>query len=168
MGIVLVSHDQGCLWARPGAEAEIDGAGHVTAIRSPGYGHTDAAKRFADTYNMHKAAGAARGWIAVEYATGGGGADVYDSREAAVASLWPYEDWYFYCWLREPSMTVCAAESLLRYRRVMSDIERPDRDIAGGGYEVIRRLAVEDQEAQIRAVRTGRGALPLGRRRDAR
>lgn len=162
---VLVAHDPGCRWARLGAEAEIDGEGRVTGVRSPGYGHSDAAKRFSDTYNLHRAAGTVSGWIAVAYADGTGGADVYDTRRDAVADHWPNEDRFFYCTLAEPSMTVCAAESVLRYKRVMSEIEQPDRDAPGGGLEVIPRLASEDQEAQIRAVRTGRGFLALGRRK---
>jgi hypothetical protein len=162
---ILVRHDPGCRWARPGAEAQISAAGRVTGVRSTGGGHSDAAKRFADTYGLHKAAGMARGWIAVRYADGSGGQDVYDTREAAVAGCWPWEDEFFYCSLAERSMTVCAAESVLRYKRIMAEIERPDRDIRGGGLEVIPRLAIEDQEAQIRAVRTGRGAIALGYRK---
>jgi len=162
---VLVSHDPGCRWARMGAQAEISASGRVTGVRHPGAGHSDAAKRFSDTYTLHKLAGAARGWIAIRYLDGSGGQDVYDSRASAVADRWPWEGEYFYCSLAERSMTVCAAESVLRYRRVMAEMERPDRDMRGGGLEVIPRLANEDQEAQIEAVRTGRGALAMGHRK---
>jgi hypothetical protein len=162
---VLVSHDPGCLWARTGAEAEIDADGHVTGVRSAGGGHSDAAKRLSDTYTLHKTAGTIRGWIAVRYADGTGGQVVYDTRGEAVKDCWPWEDQFFYCSLAERSMTVCAAESVLRYRRVMAEMERPDRDMRGGGLEVIPRLANEDQEAQIQAVRTGRGAIALGHRK---
>ncbi len=162
---VLTAHDPGCYWARPGAEAEIDADGQVTGVRHRGGGHSDAAKRFADTYGLHKAAGTARGWIAVSYADGSGGLDIYATRAAAVADCWPYEDRFFYCSLQAPGMTICAAESVLRFRRVMAGMERPDRDAPGGGPEVIPRLAAEDQEAQIRAVRTGTGAIALGHRK---
>lgn len=161
----LVIHDRGCRWARLGAEAHIDPDGKVTGVKNPGAGHSDAAKRFCDTYNLHKVAGS-RGWIAIRYQDGSGGMVVYDTRYQAIADCWPNEDWYFYCSLQAPSMTVCAAESVLRYKRVMSEMERPDRDAAHGGLEVIPRLAVEDQEAQIRAVRTGRGYVALGHRRE--
>lgn len=162
----LTVHDHGCRWARLGAEAEIDAAGQVTGIRNPGAGHSDAAKRFSDWYNLHKAAGS-RGWIAVALADGGSDGVVYDTRHAAVAHMFPRERWYFYCSLAAPSMTVCAADSVLRYKRVMNELEGPhtDRDAPHGGLEVIPRLAIEDQEAQIRAVRTGRGHLALGYRR---
>lgn len=162
---VLVAHDPGCRWARLGAEAEIDAAGQVVGVLHEGAGHSDAAKRFSDTYMLHKAAGTAAGWIAVKYEDGSGGQEVYHSREAAIEALWPYEDRYFYCTLQAPAMTVCAAESVLRWRRVMSGIEKPDRDYHGGGLEVIPRVASEDQEAQIQAVRTGRGFLALGHRK---
>jgi hypothetical protein len=166
LGAVLVAHDPGCRWARLGAEAEIDASGQVTGVRNPGAGHSDAAKRFADVYNLHKSAGTARGWIAVAYADGRGGFTVYETRAAAVADCWPYEDRFFYCSLAERSMSVCAAESVLRFRRVMAEMDKPDRDQPGGGLEVIPRLAAEDQEAQITAVRTGRGAVAMGRRKD--
>lgn len=162
----LVPHDHGCLWARPGAEADIDGAGQVTGIRSRGGGHSDAAKRCADWYNLHKAAGS-RGWIAVALADGGTDGVVYDTRHAAVAHMWPNERWYFYASLAAPSMTVCAAESVLRFKRIMNQIEagHTDRDAPHGGLEVIPRLSAEDTEAQLQAVRTGRGHVALGYRR---
>lgn len=156
---VLVKHDHGCKWGRfdgtVNEHAEI-----LTGEVRPG--HSDAAKRFSDTFNLHHAAGQARGWIAVGYADGDGGADVYDTRAEAVAHMWPRDDRYFYCLLSaSPSMTVCEAEALLRWKRVMREVEAP---AAEAGLEVIPRLARQDTEAQIRAVRTGRGAIALGRR----
>jgi len=165
---VLTAHDPGCRWARAGAEAQISEHGRVTGQASTGAGHSDAAKRFSDTYNLHRAAGVTCGWIAVRYFDGSGGADVYPSRAEAVAAMWPWEDDYFYATLTAPSMSVCAADSVLRFKRVMSEMERPDRDAPGGGLEVIPRLTREDQEAQIAAVRTGAGHIALGRRKDPR
>lgn len=163
---VIVQHDHGCRWARLGAEAEINSQGQVTGIRNHGGGHSDAGRRFAEVYNTHKAAGTTWGWIAVAYADGRGGLTVYDTRAEAVADCWPYEDRFFYCSLAQPSMTVCAADSVLRYRRIMAELEKPDRDVQSGGLEVIPRLAIEDQERQIRAVRTGRGCVAMGRRKE--
>ena len=161
---VVTLHDPGCQWARLGAEADISPDGKVLGVKTPGAGHSDAAKRLSDTYSLHKVAGS-HGWIAIRYQDGTGGDVVYDSRHAAVADCWPNEDWYFYCSLQAPSMSVCAAESVLRYKRIMSDMEKPDRDARNGGLEVIPRLSVEDQEAQIRAIRTGRGYVALGYKR---
>lgn len=158
---VLVKHDPGCKWGRfegsVSPRAEILSGGVMP-------GHSDAAKRFSDWYNLHKAAGST-GWIAVALADGQTDSQVYDTRQDAVAHMWPREDRYFYCVLTAPSMSVCAAESVLRWKRIMNEVEAPhtDRDAPNGGLEVIPRLAAEDQEAQIKAVRTGRGHLALGR-----
>lgn len=164
---VLVAHDPGCKWGR--FDGTVDERGNIlTGEIRPG--HSDAAKRFSDTYNLHKAAGTSRGWIAVRYSDGSSNGDVYDTRAEAVAGCWPDENWYFYCTLQQPSLTVCAAESLLRYKRVMSEIDgaHTDRDAPHGGLEVIPRLAAEDQEAQIRAVRSGRGRIALGYKKGSR
>lgn len=167
MGTVLVQHDPGCKWARLGAEAEINEHGRITGVRNPGAGHSDAAKRFSDTVNLHLAAGTRRGWLALKYADGTGGRDVYATRAEAVEACWPWEDSYFYVTLSGGRhMSVCAAEELVRFKRIMSEIERPDRDFAGGGLEVIPRLAVEDAEAQIEAVRTGRGYVAMGHKKE--
>lgn len=164
---VLVQHDPGCRWARVGAEAEIDAEGQVTGVRNPGSGHSDAAKRFSDWYNIHRAAGTRAGWMAVALADGSTDGTVYDTKAAAVAHMFPRERWFFYCHLAAPSMTVCAADSLLRYKRIMNEVEgaHTDRDAPHGGLEIIPRLAVEDQEAQIQAVLTGKGHLALGYRK---
>lgn len=164
MTVVLVPHDPGCKWSRFDGTVDERGAILTGEVRP---GHSDAAKRFSDTYNLHKAAGMVRGWIAVRYQDGSGGDDVYDSRADAVADCWPYEDRFFYCTLQQPSMSVCAAEAVLRYKRIMAEMERPDRDVAHGGREVIPRLAVEDQESQIQAVRSGTGMVAMGNRKGA-
>ena len=163
MGVpVLIRHDPGCKWSRFDGEVD-EHANILSGEIKPG--HSDAAKRFSDTYNLHRAAGTTRGWIAVKYADGSSGDEVYDSREEAIRFTWPFEDLYFFCTLQQPSMTVCAAESLLRYKRVMAEMEKPDRDAPHGGREVIPRLTAEDQEAQIRAVRSGHGMVAMGYRR---
>lgn len=162
---MLVRHDHGCKWARA-TDVDIDSDGSVLSAVIGG-GHTDAAKRFSDWYNLHKAAGMTRGWIAVALADGASDGEVYETRQEAVAFHWPNERWFFYAALEAPSMSVCAAESVLRYKRIMNEMEaaHTDRDAPDGGLEVIPRLAVEDQEAQIEAVRTGRGFLAMGRRK---
>lgn len=163
MGIpVLVAHDPGCKWSRFDGTVSEDGTILSGQVRP---GHSDAAKRFSDLYNLHRAAGTTSGWIAVAYQDGASDGEVYQSRGEAVRCTWPREDRYFYASLRQPSMTVCQAESLLRYKRVMAEMERADRDAPAGGAEVIPRLAAEDQEAQIRAVRTGHGMVAMGYRR---
>lgn len=162
---VLVRHDPGCKWGR--FDGEVDEKANILSGQvKPG--HSDAAKRMSDWYNLAKAAGQVRGWIAVRYSDGSSNGDVYETREDAVADSFPWEDQFFYATLQQPSMSVCAAESLLRYKRVMSEMERPDRDLPHGGLEVIPRLAEEDQEAQIQAVRSGKGMIAMGHKRGRR
>ena len=161
---VLVKHDPGCKWGR--FDGTVDEQANILSggLRP---GHSDAAKRFADGYNLHKAAGQVRGWIAVRYLDGSSDGTVYDSRADAVGGCFPWDDEFFYATLSQPPMSVCAAESLLRYKRIMSEMDRAhtDRDAPHGGLEVIPRLAAEDQEAQIAAVRSGRGFIPMGHRK---
>jgi hypothetical protein len=161
---ILVRHDPGCKWGRFDGTVDDDG-NIVTGAINPG--HSDAAKRFSDAYNLHKAAGQVRGWIAVRYGDGSSNGTVYDSREDAVRDCFPWEDDFFYATLTQPPMSVCAAESLLRYKRIMSEMDRAhtDRDAPHGGLEVIPRLTDEDAEAQIEAVRTGKGVIPMGYRK---
>jgi hypothetical protein len=162
---VLVRHDVGCKWGR--FSGEVDARANVL---SGGFtpGHSDAARRFSDVFNLHRSAGTREGWIAVRYSDGSSDDEVYSSREEAIRFKYPDEDWYFYCTLgAAPGMTICQAESLLRYKRIMSELDRPhaDRDAPQGGREVISRLTNEDMEAQIRAVRSGRGMVAMGYRR---
>ncbi len=78
---------------------------------------------------------------------------------------WPYEDRYFYATLAAaPSMSVCAAASMLRWKRIMSDVEKPDRDFSHGGLEIIPYLTEEDRAEQEMAVRSGRGLVAMAHR----
>lgn len=161
---VLVRHDPGCRWGREGTTADIDAEGTITGYKL-GQGHSDAAKRFSDAFNLHRAAGTTSGWIAIRYSDGSGGADVYDTRADAVAFTWPYEDRYFFCTLASgPSMSVCAAASVLRWKRIMSEIEKPDRDRPSGGLEVVPFLTEEDRRQQESSVLAGRGLVPVAHR----
>lgn len=147
MGIpVLVRHDAGCRYAR-----EDNG------------GHSDSAKRFADNYNLHRAAGTWSGWIAISLADGSGDGEVYPDRLTAVECMFPREAWFFYVQLAaSPQMSICEAASVLRWNRVMAQMHPADRDLAHGGPQVIPRLTLEGREHQIEAVQTGRGLLALG------
>ena len=67
----LVKHDHGCKWGRFDSTVN-EHAEILTGEVRPG--HSDTAKRFSDTFNLHHAAGQARGWIAVGYADSNSGA----------------------------------------------------------------------------------------------
>jgi|SRR5271166_930306 len=134
---VLVAHDHGCEWARPG-----------------GGGHSDAAKKVADTYNLHRAAGAAFGVssnlnkiFAVALADGSSDGDLYDTRHEAIRHQHHNEKWYAYLRVERYLMSTCQAESMLKWHREAYDkglvfVDRDDARLSS--HELIPRLTVED------------------------
>jgi hypothetical protein len=146
---VIVAHDAGCRFAR-----EENG------------GHSDAAKRLADAFNLHKILGQSRGWIAFSLQDGSTDDTIYQSRADAVSHQRHNEKWRGYIELSAPSMSVCEAASALRWQRHTTRLAPADRDQAGGGLVVIPRLSIEGRERQIAAI-DGRSGLPLalGRKR---
>lgn len=141
---VLVAHDPGCKYARPA-----DG------------GHTDAAKRVADAYNLHLLAGAgfARNpsvgqWLAVALADGASDGVLYETRAACVRHQHHNEQLYAFLRVVPSSMTVCQAEAFLRMHRLAYDngFRLTDPQAPGGGREIIPRLSGEEFGAQITAL----------------
>lgn len=133
---VLVGHDPGCRYAR-----------------EPLGGHSDAAKRLSDQYNLHIAAGGRLGQVfAVRLSDGTSDGELYDSRAAAVRYQHHNERWYAFVRLGAPRMTVCEAASTLRFQAHQSRLGLADRDAPNGGLEVIPRLTIEDQERQLAAM----------------
>ena len=150
---MLVRHDPGCRYAR------IDDGG----------GHTDAAKRLFDGFNLHRVATAhlalsdlRHGWVTVALEDGTVGDDVYDSRGAAVGAMFPHEARFFYLKMNDRIPSICTAASLLRSHRIFAAVHQPDRDQPHGGREVIPALTLEGRERQAEAVKSGRGMLALG------
>lgn len=147
-------HDPGCRYAR-----ESDG------------GHSDAAKRLADLYTLHRIAGARPGQVfAVALADGRSDGVIYDDKAAAVCHQKHNERWYAYISIGPPSMSICEAASVLRWQRHAAHLAdvTADPDNARGGPDVIPRLTIEGRERQIAAL-AGRLNLPvaLGYRRKA-
>lgn len=150
---VLVVHDPGCRYARPA-----DG------------GHTDAAKRTADTYNLHLLAGAgfARNpsigqWCAVALADGRSDGVLYAMRRECVAHQHHNEQLYAYLRIMPSSMSTCEAEAFLRMHRLAYDngFRLADPEAPAGGREIIPRLSREEFGAQISALQ--RRTWPLQR-----
>ena len=142
-------HDRGCRYARP-----------------EGGGHSDAAKRIADAYNLHKVAGACVGWwVAFALADGSSDDEVYPTKAEAVRHQHHNEWWFTFVKIGPTHMTVCQAESLLYMGRMQSKLKLADRDDRRGGYDVIPRLTIEDHWRQMEALRTGQGAIALGYRK---
>lgn len=135
----MVLHDPGCKHARPD-----DG------------GHTDAARRVSDWYNLHLVAGdLAKGqWFAVALADGSSDGTLYPARRAAVAHQHGSEDLYAYICIMPSSMSVCEAESVLYMHRAAYDagFRLADPDAAGGGASIIPRITREEHHAQITAL----------------
>lgn len=146
---ILFAHDAGCRFAR-----ESDG------------GHSDAAKRLSDTYNLHKTFGEVRGVIAFSLSDGSSDDTVYPDRETAVAHQHHNETRRGYTSLSAPYMSVCNAAALIRFERHAAKIAPAQRGARDGGLVVIPRLTSDGLNRQINAM-NGHGSLPvaLGRKR---
>lgn len=146
---MLVAHDHGCKYARPDTG-----------------GHSDAAKRVSDQYNLHLigAGDQAKGmWLAVALADGRSDGVLYASRRAAVAFQHHNEQWYAFVRIMPTSMSTCAAEAFLRMHRLAYDagFRLSDPEAAGGGYDIVPRITAEEHQAQIAALASR--VLPLQR-----
>lgn len=136
----LVRHDPGCNHARPDAG-----------------GHSDAAKRASDWYNLHVATGghlAYGQWIAIALADGSSDGTLYASRKAAVAHQHHNESWFCFARIMPHQMTVCAAESFLYMHRMAYEngFRMTDPEAAGGGRALIPRITNEDHAFQLQAL----------------
>lgn len=142
---MAIDHDYGCDWARP----------------STG-GHTDAARRVKDTYNLHRTAGIAFGTdrnlnkiFAVALSDGTGDGVLYDTRSDAIWHQHHNEKYYAYLRIERYVMSLCDAESILKMHREAYDagltfIDRDDAFI--NSHEIIPRLTAEDNSRQQRAL----------------
>lgn len=123
--------------------------------------HSDAAHRVADTYNLHRAAAgldAVGQWFAAALADGTSDQVLYASKRAAVRHQRHNEQFYAFVRIAPCSMSPCEASSFLATNRALYDrgMRMADPDHRGGGRELITRLTVEDQMAQVAAI-LGRG-----------
>lgn len=117
--------------------------------RTPFGDHSDAAKRVADIYSLHRVAdpyGNIGCWIAVALADGQSDMVLYESRRDAIKHQHHNEEWYAYIQIVPANITPCEAETILRVAR-----RAYDAGIARGDgmtrRELIRRLGWEDQHA---------------------
>lgn len=141
---VLVRHDPGCRWSR-----ESDG------------GHSDAAKRISDAYNLHVTCGARMGQVfAFALADGCSDGVLYDSRQDAVDHQRHNERNRGYARIAGGRMTVCEAAAVLRWQRQATELAAAQRGERSGGLEVIPRLTIEGRERQLAAM-AGRLNVPI-------
>lgn len=116
-------------------------------------GHSDAAKRIADTYNLHRIGllhDSIGKWFAASLADGRTDDTLYDSKRDAVIHQHHNEDYYTFIKIGPQGMIPCEAEVMLKTARSLYDkgLRLADPDHARGGLDVIKRLSVEDQLAQ--------------------
>jgi hypothetical protein len=125
---------------------------HAAWCRAKDRAHSDAAKRLADTYNLHRMAlghDAIGKWFAVALADGTGDGVVYDSKYDCVRHQNHNEQYYTFIKINPPSMSQCEADVMLRTARQLYDkgLRMSDPDHKHGGPDLITRLTVEDQLA---------------------
>jgi len=124
------------------------------------FGHTDAAKRLADTYNLHRVTldlDAVGKWFAGSLAEGRSDNVLYDSKLDCVKHQRHNESYYAFIRIGVSSMDACEAEVMLRTNRTLYEngMRMADPDHAHGGPDVIKRMTVEDQLAQALGINTG-------------
>lgn len=119
------------------------------ANRTPFGDHSDAAKRIADTYNLHRVAdpyGNVGSWFAAALQDGQSDNALYDSKPDAIRHQHHNENYYTFIQIVPMTMTSCAAEVMLKVARM---IYSKGGRISDGysKHELIRRLGWEDQNA---------------------
>ena len=134
---VLVRHDKGC--------------------PNMGMGHTDAAKRIHDFYQLHRTAdlyGTLGKWFAAALADGTNDGTLYDSKRDAVIHQHHNEQFDTYIQIVRADRTICSAEFTGNVARRLYDrgARWADPDDKHGGKDVIKRLMIEDQMAQARGM----------------
>lgn len=144
-------HDQGCLPAR----------------RTPLGDHSDAAKRVADTWRLHRAAlgtVATGQWFAAALEDGASDGVLYEGKRDAVRHQHHNEQRYAFICISPGDLTPCMAEEFLAINRTLyaRGIRLADPDHAKGGRDVIQRVTVEDQRSLVRSIASRGRIRPSG------
>lgn len=144
-----MKHDPGCKYAR-----------------LENGGHSDTAKRVSDLYNLHMTCRGPgfHGVIAVSLNDGSSDGECYPDRANAVRFQHGNERNFAYIRLVAPHMSVCEAESVMRWQQQAAKLAPAQLEDPNGGLEVIPRLTVEGLEDQIKAMMAGR-PIALGKGR---
>jgi hypothetical protein len=125
--------------------------------------HGDAAKRIADTYNLHRIAGSGLGLdnigkvFAVALNDGTSDGELYPDMKTAIRFQRHNAKWYAYLRVGREAMTECNAASLLKLHRDADKhgLKFVDRDDPSYGNEIIPRLTVEDHQRMTKALAAG-------------
>jgi hypothetical protein len=140
----------------------------VVIVHDPGcdYGrreHGDAAKRIADTHNLHRIAGQGLGLhnvgqvFAVALNDGTSDGVLYPDMKSAIRHQKHNAKWYAYLRVNRQAMTECNAASMLKIHRDADEhgLKFVDRDDPSFGAEIIERLTVEDHQRMTSALAAG-------------
>lgn len=146
MGATLFRHDAGCEYGRDPADS-----GRPT-------GHSDAARRVADTAMLHRVAG--RGLenvgkvFAVALNDGSSDGVLYDTMADCIRHQRHNAKWYAYMRVSRHGMSVCEAASMLKMHRDAdaAGLTFTDRNDPSFGFELIPRLTAEDHQRMTNAL----------------
>lgn len=121
--------------------------------------HEDAARRLADTYNLHRMAdvyGGLNKWFAASLQAGESDGVLYDSKLDCVTHQHHNEKYYTFIKIVPTTMKVCEAQVMLNTARRLYEngMRMTDPDHKHGGPDLITRLTVEDQLMQMRGIVT--------------
>lgn len=111
--------------------------------------HTDAARRLADQWNLHRVAdphGSIGKWFAVRLEDGVSDGVLYDSKVSAIHHQTRIEKYYAFVRMSIATMNYCDAEIYLAIQRRLYDkgFRMADPDARSGGPDVIKRSTRED------------------------
>jgi hypothetical protein len=129
---------------------------HISACSYRAKGHSDAAKRIADTVTLHWVAGGwdmcVGRWMAFALADGQSDKQLYPSKYDAVRMQKSRFQDYFFIRIVPGGMNICEAESILMLHRKARerDIASPDLDARNAGRDLIPRITGEDRNSLIR------------------
>jgi hypothetical protein len=146
MAETTFTHDRACEYA---LEAEDSGRP---------YGHSDAARRTADIYMLHRIAGGLLGTVgkvfAVALSDGRGDGVLYDTLADCIRHQKHNARWYAYLRVGRGEMTVCQAASFLKLHADAdaTGLTFTDRDDPSYAMELIPRLTAEDHQRMTRAL----------------
>lgn len=122
-------------------------------LRVFGRGHTDAAKRVADAWNLHRIGdvhGSVGKWIACRLDDGTSDNVLYESKVTAVKHQRHNEQYYAFLRIIPFTITYCEAEVYLIGARKVYDagMRMTDPDHRHGGPDIIKRSTWEDETAK--------------------
>lgn len=124
--------------------------------------HSDAAKRIADVYSLHRLAdpyGNIGYWIACALIDGTSDNTLYQSRQDAIAHQHHNENFYTFIQIVPSTMTPCESEVMLKVARMAYDKGWRISD-GMSRHDLIKRLGWEDQLALSGGIATN---IVLGR-----